>query len=80
MNRLEREVQELRKKVALLYSIVIEGKQYTPGIEEWDRVVEAIDRGDRQALINFKRRGGIVPIEDDQVKPVCTSGHAPGSG
>ena len=79
MDRLEREVQELRKQVRFLYGIVVEGKKYTPGIEEWDRVVEAMARGDKQAFIDFKRRGGIVPIEDDHVEPVRTSGHAPGS-
>jgi hypothetical protein len=61
MKTLEQKIAALEETVKLLYSVVIEKKSYTPGIEEWDRAIEAAFHGDTKPLFEYKRRGGIVP-------------------
>jgi len=61
MKSIEQEVKDLRDMVKILWAVVIEGKPYKPGPEEWDKVVEALARGDVQPMIDFKRQGGVFP-------------------
>jgi len=61
----------MKDRIALLEQIVIEGKPYTPGQADWDRAIEAFARGDRNALVEYHRRGGVVP----GCEPTTKGGH-----
>jgi hypothetical protein len=63
---LEQKIERLEETVKLLYSVVIEKKSYVPGQEELDRAIEAAAfHGDIQPLVEYKRRGGIIPDVPD---------------
>lgn len=65
------EIKSLRERLALLESIVLDGKPYTPGMEEWQRAVEAVaERNDWGPYLAYKARGGIIPEPSEK-----NSGH-----
>lgn len=59
---IEQQLKDLQDTVKLLYSVVIEGKSYTPGSDEYFNVViPALAQGDVKPLIAFNERGGVIP-------------------
>ena len=66
---IEQQLADLQKTVMILYSIVIEGKQYVPGRAEYDRAIEALVNGDKEPLALFIQRGGEIPKSDIPYKP-----------
>lgn len=57
----EFEFERLKERLALLESVVLEGKPYVPGMEEYERACEAAFHGDKKPLFDFVRRGGKMP-------------------
>jgi len=62
----------MKSRIALLESIVLEGKPYTPGEAEFWKAIEALSRGDKQPMADFKRNGGVMPHVE---RPETRGGH-----